>query len=74
MITKGEIVLYTLSADDAEKINRRRTDRASIAERMKITVKGIGQGSEMAKGDPEVHALRGWGGDGENAWGRDDGE
>jgi hypothetical protein len=40
MITKGEMVLYTLSAADAEQINRRRTDGASIAARMKMRVRG----------------------------------
>jgi hypothetical protein len=34
-ITAGRIVLYTLSADDATQINRRRTNSVSIAERLK---------------------------------------
>jgi len=33
--TIGRIVHYRLSEDDAKQINRRRTDGASIAERMK---------------------------------------
>lgn len=33
--TTGRTVLYTISADDAMKINRRRTNGHSIAERMK---------------------------------------
>jgi hypothetical protein len=34
-ITPGRIVLYVLSQDDADQINRRRTNGASIAERIK---------------------------------------
>lgn len=33
--TTGRIVLYTLTEDDATKINRRRTNGASVAEQMK---------------------------------------
>ena len=38
MITVGRIVHYTLSAEDAEQINRRRTTGASIAERLKLEI------------------------------------
>ena len=44
--TVGRIVLYTLSAEDAEQINRRRTNSSSIAERIKnnaITVGDLDQ-------------------------------
>lgn len=34
-VSIGRIVLYRLNQDDAKAINRRRTDGASIAERMK---------------------------------------
>jgi len=33
-LTPGRIVLYKLSGDDAEQINRRRTNSASIADRL----------------------------------------
>jgi hypothetical protein len=33
--TIGRILLYTLTADDAQKVNRRRTTGAAIAERMR---------------------------------------
>ncbi len=36
-ITAGRTVLYTLSADDATQINRRRTSGVSIAARMKAS-------------------------------------
>lgn len=36
--TKGRIVLYRLSADDAVQINRRRTTGTSIADRLKVQV------------------------------------
>lgn len=36
MITICRMVVYTLTGEDAEKINRLRTDGASIAARMKI--------------------------------------
>jgi hypothetical protein len=36
-ITLGRIVLYTLHEQDAEQINRRRTDGKSIAERMQAS-------------------------------------
>lgn len=53
MITKGEIVLYTLSADDAEKINRRRTTGDSIAERMKAKIEPThGESQSTIKGWP----------------------
>jgi hypothetical protein len=35
-IVVGRIVKYTLSDEDAEKINRRRTNGGSIAERMQL--------------------------------------
>jgi hypothetical protein len=40
--TIGRVVLYTLTADDAEKINRRRTTGQSIAERIKAALWPIG--------------------------------
>lgn len=56
MITKGEIVLYTLSGADALAINRRRTSGASIAARMKIGI-NVEKGSENARGETgEIHA------------------
>lgn len=42
MTTKGERVLYVLSADDAEKINRRRTDGPSIAQRIREKIWPMG--------------------------------
>lgn len=38
----GRTVLYTLSEDDATQVNRRRTDGASIAERIKAAIWPIG--------------------------------
>jgi hypothetical protein len=38
MITIGTAIIYTLSAADAEAINRRRTNGGSIAERMKMCI------------------------------------
>jgi hypothetical protein len=52
MITKGEIVLYTLSGADALAINRRRTSGESIAARMKITV--------AAESEPGTHNVAAW--------------
>jgi hypothetical protein len=40
--TIGRIVLYRLNQDDADQINRRRTDGASIAARMKSSVMADG--------------------------------
>lgn len=40
-ITTGRIVLYTLTAQNAAEINRRRTTGASIAERMKVQVSQV---------------------------------
>ena len=37
-ITTGRTVLYTISEDDATKINRRRTTGSSIADRMKNAI------------------------------------
>lgn len=50
MITKGEIVLYTLSGADALAINRRRTDGGAIAARMKIGI-DVEKGSDNARGE-----------------------
>jgi hypothetical protein len=38
MITIGTPIIYSLSAADAEKINRRRTDGPSIADRMRASI------------------------------------
>lgn len=40
MIAKCRMVLYTLSAEDAEKINRLRTTGVSIAERLAMVISG----------------------------------
>ena len=40
-VTTGRTVLYTLSADDAERVNRRRTTGTSIAERMKVQISQV---------------------------------
>jgi hypothetical protein len=42
MITTGRTVLYTLSEQDAEHINRRRTTGSDIAARMKTSVESQG--------------------------------
>jgi hypothetical protein len=56
MITIGTAIIYTLSAADAEAINRRRTNGGSIAERMKMCIAAPSyKGAEDLKG--EVH---GW--------------
>lgn len=53
-ITTGRTVLYTISEDDATKINRRRTSGSSIAERMKNAIPPQeGQNSDTIYGWPE---------------------
>ena len=42
MVTTGRTVLYTLSEQDAQQINRRRTTGSSIYERMQILVHTTG--------------------------------
>lgn len=51
-LTVGRIVHYRLSADDAARINRRRTDGASIAERMKGTRPAWPEGAQAHIGNP----------------------
>jgi hypothetical protein len=58
MITIGTAIIYTLSAADAEAINRRRTNGGSIAERMKMCIAAPSyKGAEDLKG--EVHGWPG---------------
>jgi hypothetical protein len=42
MITKGQMVMYVLSAKDAQEINRRRTSGHSIGERIQRAVWPLG--------------------------------
>lgn len=63
----GRIVLYTLSSQDADEINRRRTTGHSIAERIKQALWPIGAQAHIGN---SVHAgqefpavvIRQWGG------------
>ena len=50
-ITTGRTVLYTLSEDDAMKINRRRTTGSSIFERMKTEPKQWPEGAQAHIGN-----------------------
>ncbi len=50
-ITTGRTVFYTLSDDDAMKINRRRTNGGSIAERMKADPKQWPEGAQAHIGN-----------------------
>ena len=54
----GRIVHYTLSADDAAKINRRRTTGESIAERLKWGV--IGKHGDVIPAQSLDGSVRSW--------------
>lgn len=47
--TTGRTVLYTLTAQDAEAVNRRRTNGRAIAERMKLSVEATPETQADAK-------------------------
>jgi hypothetical protein len=53
MITIGTAIIYTLSAADAEAINRRRTNGGSIAERMRMSIPAV----DHAKGDENLEGM-----------------
>lgn len=65
MITTGRTVLYTLSEQDAEQINRRRTNGSDIAARMKACVEskdhdlifGWPAGAQAHIGNPAVAGV-----------------
>ena len=56
-VTVGRTVLYTLTAQDAEQINRRRTDGASIAARLAADPKEWPAGAQAHIGNPASEGL-----------------
>lgn len=64
--TIGRVVLYTLTQDDADKINRRRTSGQSIADRIKMAVWPLGAQAHIGNivSSGEVYpatVVRAWG-------------
>lgn len=57
-ITTGRTVLYTLSEDDAQQINRRRTTGKSIAARLLWSV--VGRHAEAIPANSDDGSVRAW--------------
>ena len=66
-ISIGRIVIYVLTAEDAQKINRRRTSGAAIAERIESATWPIGAqahiGNDVSEGyEFPMIVTKNWGG------------
>src|SRR5580765_3370402 len=57
MITIGEMVVYVLSAEDAERVNRRRTSGESIGERVRSGSWPLGAQAHIGEGVEEFEAF-----------------